>query len=125
MISPLMSAKTLDVQGWLRGVLSAGISGGASVIAGAIVLPSLDAKDFNVFTRTYYVALAALFFASALVSISKFLVAQPLPDFKEVTTTVQTLTPATASEPKTLTTIQEKRLEPIAPAEPSKSVGDA
>jgi len=120
MISPLVTARALDVQGWLRGVLSAGISGGASVIAGAIVLPSLDSKDFNVFTRTYYVALAALFCASALVSISKFLVAQPLPEYKEVQRTVQTTTPATTDTPKVVETITEKHVEPILTKEPLK-----
>jgi len=113
----LAGARALDIQGWFRGLMSAGISGGASVIAGAIVLPSLDSHDFNVFTSKYYVALGALFCASALVSISKFLVGQPLPDYKEITTTVQTLTPATISEPKTITTVQEKHVEPIVPKE--------
>jgi hypothetical protein len=118
MMNPIVGARALDIQGWFRGLLSAGISGGASVIAGAIVLPSLDSHDFNVFTAKYYVALGALFCASALVSISKFLVGQPLPDYKEVTTTVQTVQPAqSAGDPKVITTTMEKHVEPIVPKE--------
>src|SRR5580704_9969718 len=108
----LSSAQALDVDGWIRGIFSAGISGGASAVAGSIVLPALDAKDFNVYTAKFYIAIGALFLANGLVSVSKFLAAQPLPGLKQVEKTVQTITPATADTPKVVETVKETSIEP-------------
>jgi hypothetical protein len=108
----LSTASSLDFDGWIRGILSAGISGGASAVSGAIVLPALDAEDFNVYTAKFYIAIGALFLANALVSITKFLSAQPLPGVKVVERTTQTITAATIDTPKVVETIKETHVEP-------------
>lgn len=112
-MSIVTAAGTMDFNGWIRGLVGAAISGGASAVTGAIVLPALDAKDFNVYTSHFYVAIFALFLANALVSVSKFLAAAPLPSLKEVTTTIQKTTPATPETPKVVETVTEVHVEPI------------
>jgi hypothetical protein len=104
------AASNLDFDGWFRGIFSAAISGGASAVSGAIVLPALDAKDFNVYQAKFYVAIGALFTASALTSIFKFLSATPLPGVKQVTTTVQTVAQE-AKPTKVITTVAETHIE--------------
>jgi hypothetical protein len=108
------AASNLDIDGWLRGLFSAAISGGASAVSGAIVLPALDANDFNVYQWKFYVAIGALFTASALTSIMKFLAATPLPNVKQVSNTVQTIEQPGAA-PKTITTVKEVHVEPADP----------
>lgn len=109
----LANARSLDVAGWIRGLLSAGISGFFSALTGAIVLPSIDANDFNIFTRKFWIALLALGASSAIVSMSKVLSSNPLPDYKEITNTMQTITPAPGAPPKVIETVTEKHVEPI------------
>lgn len=109
-------ASALDFDGWFKGILSAGISGGASAVAGSIILPALDAKDFNVYTSKFYIAIGALFIASGLVSVSKFLAAQPIPGLKTVTTTVEKTVQQSADPAITMKkTVQEVHQEPIDP----------
>lgn len=111
----LAKAKQLDFDEWIRGIVSAGISGFFSALSSAIVLPALDSNDFNVFKLRYYIALLALGMTSSLVSISKVLVAKPIPDYKEITNTFQTITPAPGAQPITIETASEKHVEPLLP----------
>lgn len=84
-VSLFQRAGNLDVQTWIRGLLGAAISGGSSTVASAIVLPSLDSDQFNIFKWHFYVAVIALGTTSALVSVAKFLSAAPLPALKTET----------------------------------------
>lgn len=111
----LAKARQLDFEDWLRGILSAGISGFFSALSGAIVLPALDSNDFNIFKLRYYIALLALGLTSGIVSISKVLSAKPLPDYKAVTSTFQTITPAPGAPPKVIETVTETHIEPMPP----------
>jgi len=104
------AASNLDLDGWLRGFFSAAISGGSSAVTSAIMLPALDANDFNVYHVRYYIAIGALFLASALTSIFKFLAVTPLPGIKQVTTTVQTVEQPDKPT-KVVTTVAETHLE--------------
>ena len=113
MIGALVTASRLDYESWIRGLFSAGISGGASAIVGGITVSGMDSKDYNFYSQKFYILVGALFLANALVSMAKFLSTQPLPALKEVVTTVQTLTPARGDEPKTLTTVKETHVEPM------------
>jgi len=106
------TAKALDYEGWMIGLISAGISGAATSVSSAIVLPALDATVFNVFTVKYYVAIGALGLASAIGNMAKFLSTKPLPDYKEVVQTTQTVT-GTGDGGKVIETTKETRLEPI------------
>ena len=114
MISALATAQRLDYEGWLRGLFSAGISSFSGAVASGFGPALVDPKDFNLQNPILMIKTAAIGAAiSGVVSMAKFLNAQPLPGVKEVTTTVQTLTPATQSEPKTITTVKEVRVEAI------------
>ena len=109
----LANAAQLDFMGWLRGLLSAGISSFAGAVSSAFGPALADPRDFNLDHP-------AMMFKSALVgaglcgivSMAKFLSTSPLPAVKEITTTTQTVTGGTAP-PKVIETVQEKHVEPI------------
>ena len=107
----MAGAQNLDIAGWARGLLGAGVSGGASAIAGGIVLPSLDSDHFSVLKAKFWIAIFALFCASAVVSIAKFLQMQPLPAMKTIETTKEIV-----REPQpgvvVTSTIKETHVEP-------------
>lgn len=108
----LATMTALDFNGWLRGLFSAGISGGASAIVGGFTVSGMDPHDYNFSNAKFYILVGALFATNAIVSMAKFLAASPLPGIKEVTTTKQTVTSDTAPT-KVIETIQEKHVEPI------------
>ncbi len=108
-------AGSLEIGKWVRGLLSAGISGGASAASSAIVLPSLDSDHFGVFTHKWWQGLVAFFGVSAITSILKFLNAQPLPEeMKTVTSTVET-TQKKPSGAVVTKTVQEVKTVPVDP----------
>lgn len=108
----LATASNLDFNGWLRGLFSAGISGGASAIVGGFTVSGMDPHDYNFSNAKFYILVGALFATNAIVSMAKFLSASPLPGVKEVTATTQTITSANAPT-KVIETVQEKHVEPI------------
>ncbi len=121
----LTTATALDFEGWLRGLFSAGISGGASAIVGGITVSGMDSKDYNFYTPKFYVLIGALFLANAIVSMSKFLSAQPLPGLKQVETTVQTITPSTGTGGgKVIETVKETHVVPMDPPAKETGTGD-
>ena len=103
-------AAGLDVNGWLRGLFSAGISGGASAVVGGLTVSGMDPQHYNFQSKPFYILVGALFTANAIVSMAKFLSSQPLP-VREVVTTVQTTPPTRAGEAKVVTTVQETHTE--------------
>ncbi len=110
----LTNASNLDFDGWLRGLFSAGISGGASAVVGGFTVSGMDPHDYNFANAKFYILVGALFATNAIVSIAKFLSASPIPSVKEVTSTVQTITGG-AAPPKVVETVTEKHVEPITP----------
>lgn len=108
-------ASNLDIDAWLRGLFSAGISGGASAVVGGFTVSGMDPHDYNFSQPKFYILVGALFATNAVVSIAKFLSTQPLPGVKEVEKTVQTITPATADAPKVIETVRETHTEKIGP----------
>lgn len=105
------TASTLDYDAWLRGLFSAGISGGASAVVGGFTVSGMDPKDYNFAQVKFYILVCALFLTNAVVSIMKFLAAQPLPGMKQVEKTTQTITPATLDSPKVIETVKETHIE--------------
>jgi len=95
----LLAAAQLDFTTWIRGLMSAAISGGASAITGGITVSGLAPDQFNFQTGKFYVLVGTLFAVNATVSIAKFLQAHPIPDLKTVEVTEQAGTPT-----KTVTT---------------------
>jgi len=80
MIRALTVANTLNIGAWVRGVLSAGISGGASAITGGLVVSGLEPENFNFHAGKFWELVGSLFMVNAVVSIGKFLQNHPLPD---------------------------------------------
>lgn len=111
-------AVSLEFSKWIRGLLSAGISAGASAASSAVILPSLDSVHFAFFTSKWWMGMAAFFGTSALTSILKFLNAQPLPEeVKTVVTTVETVKKQSPSTVVT-STVQETHVVPVAAPTP-------
>ena len=108
----LTNMTNLDFDGWLRGLFSAGISGGASAIVGGFTVSGMDPHDYNFSNAKFYILVGALFATNAIVSMAKFLAASPLPGIKEITTTKQTVS-SDSSPTKVIETVQEKHLESI------------
>ena len=109
-MSLLSTAGNLDFDTWIRGLLSAGISGGASAVSSGFGSVVLDPKDFNPQTGKLYELMVVTFAFSAFISIAKFLQMNPLPT-KTVVTTVQT-TEQGFVPPKVVTTVEETHIEP-------------
>jgi hypothetical protein len=107
--------QNLEIDSWLRGLFSAGISGGASAVVGGFTVSGMDPKDYNFSEPKFYILVGALFLTNAVVSMAKFLAAQPLPGIKQVEKTVQTIQPATADSPKIVETVKETHVETLIP----------
>ena len=106
------AASTLDIDGWIRGLLSAAISGGASAVTGGLGVSGMDPSHYNFQAGKFYILVCTLFAANAVVSMAKFLQSTPLPTVKIVTTTVE-VTEQGKAPPRTVTTIEEKKVVPV------------
>lgn len=104
------TASNLDVDGWVRGLLSAAISGGASAVTGGLVVTGMDPTTYNFQAGKFYILVGTLFAANAVVSMAKFLQTQPIPATKTVTTMVAT-TQAAGTMPVTTTVVSETHKE--------------
>src|SRR5450755_4964088 len=110
----LANASNLDFDGWLRGLFSAGISGGASAVVGGFTVSGMDPQHYNFQTGPFYVLVGALFATNAVVSIAKFLSASPIPTVKQVTVMTQTVTGSgTGNGSKVIETVKETHTEPM------------
>jgi hypothetical protein len=106
------AASNLDLNGWLRGLFSAGISGGASAVVGGFTVSGMDPKDYNFAQSKFYILVGALFVTNAVVSVAKFLAAQPLPGVKEMTAMRQVVQ-QDGQATKIIDTTKEVHTEPI------------
>ena len=110
----LTVAGNLDVDTWVRGLFSAGISGGASAITGGIVVSGMDPSHYNFQAGKFYILIGTLFMANAVVSMAKFLQASPLPGLKTVSTSVA-VTSQPGAPDKTVATVSETHTENVTP----------
>ncbi len=108
----LAAASSMDLDGWMRGLFSAGISGGASAVSGGTLVSMLAPDQFNLQTGKFYVLMGGLFAANAVVSIMKFLSANPLPPIKTVTASTAVIEQP-GSPPTTVSTVSETHQEPV------------
>ena len=107
----LQVASKLDVDSWLRGLFSAGISGGAAAISSGTLVTGLAPETFSFYTWKFYAVVFGMFISQGIVSMAKFLQAHPLPEMKTVTTGVA-VTEQAGEAPKTVTTVTETHQEP-------------
>lgn len=101
----LDAASSLDFSSWIRGILSAGISGGASAITGGIVVSGLDPEHYNFQAGKFWILTGTLFMVNAVVSIAKFLQSNPIPTERTITKTTE-VTKQAGTEPKIVTTVE-------------------
>ena len=107
----LTVAGNLDFSDWVRGLLSAAISGGSSAVSGGAGASLLAPEHFNIHNGQLYELVIGMFCFNAFISLSKFLALHPLPDLKTVTTTVEITTQGNQA-PKTVETVAEVHQEP-------------
>ena len=111
----------LDWGDWLYSLASAFISGGAVAVTAGFTLTGIDPKDFNTLhPAVLFQAMGVMFMASGAVSAANFLAKRSLPAVKQVTTSTQTTTLASADPPvKVVETHTETHTEPIAETKPN------
>jgi len=100
----------LDFTDWLRGLVSAFVSGGATGASAAFVGSTLT-KDLAVGTSKFFIELLAVFTISGTLSMLNFLRTKPIPDMKIVTTTVQMAQQSLNPPATVVTTIAETHAE--------------
>jgi hypothetical protein len=107
-------ASNLDVAGWLRGLFGAGISGGSAAISSSFGVTLIDPAHWNLQNgKGKLLSLMGITFTiNAVVSMSKFLSAQPLPPMKTVTTTLETVM-GEKPGPVIINRVEETHSEPV------------
>lgn len=115
MMNLLATAGDLDFRGWLRGLVSAGISSTAGAVSSGFGPALADPHDFNIDHPLMMLKSAAVGAAlCGIVSMAKFLSAQPLPGVKEVVKMTQTVTASgTGDGSKIVETVKETHVEPM------------
>ena len=85
------TARRLDVRGWIRGVISAVVSGGAGAAGGSLGAVMADPEHFAVNTGSglhgVLVVAGYAFAVSAIISLMKFLQTTPIPQEESPTIT--------------------------------------
>ncbi len=109
----------LDFQDWFRGLIAAFVSGGASAVTSGLVVSLNDPKDYAIGTTKFYNLVWSVFVMAGLIGAIAFLRTKPLPELKTVQSTVET-TLQPGAPPKVVTTVQETRIQPVAPIEEPK-----
>lgn len=115
----------LDWSDWVRGCFSAAISGGAGAVSSGFGTMIVDPKDFNVYTGKIYLVMLASFTFAAVIELSKYLHAKPIPDvITEITTKRVEIQPTddkpNPPAPVVTTTVKETRVEPISAGDNQK-----
>jgi hypothetical protein len=108
-------ASNLDLKGWVRGIVGAGISGGAAAVGSSTMVTGLAPETFNFYDRKIYILIAGMFILSGITSIAKFLAGHPLPDDIKTVTTAVTQETQAGQPLKVTTTVQETHTVPVAP----------
>jgi uncharacterized membrane protein HdeD (DUF308 family) len=74
----------LDFSEWLRGLVAAFISGGASAVTGGFTVSALDPRDYNLQEGMprLLLLMGAMFLVNGILSMMLFLRQKPVPDHK-------------------------------------------
>ncbi len=105
----------LDFSEWVRGLMAAFISGGASAITGGFTVTQMDPKDYNIYGRKLYALMGTMFLINGVIGAAMFLRTKPVPDHKVVKTTVQETTVEPGVPPVKVKTVVETHAEPLEP----------
>lgn len=76
---------TIDWTDWIRGALSATISGGSNAIITSFGTMAVDPADFNFMHYKIYAVMGFTFLFSALLELFRYLKVKPIPEYKKTT----------------------------------------
>lgn len=71
---------SLDFSDWVRGIVSAFVSGGASAVSSGIVVSNNDPKDYAIGTHKFYTLVWTVFATAGLLNAVAFLRTKPVPE---------------------------------------------
>lgn len=82
MISAVTTARGLDGQGWLLGIMGAFVSGGAGAVSSGFSTILVDPEHFNIHAGLGHLleVMLATFVFSGIVSLAKYLQQHPVPE---------------------------------------------
>jgi hypothetical protein len=102
----------LEFQEWMRGWVSAFISGGAGAVTAGFVVGANDPQHYNLATLKFYELVGSVFLTSGLLSAMNFWRTKPLPDAKKREVTVE-VTEVKGKPVATVTTTKETSIVPV------------
>jgi hypothetical protein len=106
----------LDFTDWIRGLVSAFVSGGASAVTTAVVAPALT-PELAAGTAKFFILVGSVFVMSGVIGMANFLRTKPIPDLKTVTKMAQTVTELSPTSIK-VNTVTETHTEPVTEPKP-------
>jgi hypothetical protein len=101
----------LDWSDWIRGLVSAVVSGGAGAVSAAFVTAAQDPAKMGIGSLNSIELMFSIFFVTGLFNMFAFLRTKPIPDVKTVVTTVRKVEVAGNPPATTTTTVQETHEE--------------
>jgi|SRR5579872_5309718 len=104
----------VDTIDWVRGLVSAFITGGSSAGSAALVALAQDPQHYAIGSANSFRMAGGTFLVSGVLAMLNFLRTRPLPELKTVETTVKTIEQPSQA-PVTVTTVKETQQVPIAP----------
>ncbi len=110
------SLGSIDFGKWAYGLIAAFIGGGSGAFSAGIASMVVDPHDFNIYTPKFWQLISTTFVVAGLTPFFAYLHQEPLPKFKEVTTTTKH-TEVPDGPDKIVTTVKEVQQVPITPSE--------
>jgi len=104
----------LDFSDWVRGLVAAAVSGGSSAVISGFVVASNDPNHYGIGSPMFYQLVWRVFAGAATLGFFGYLAQKPVPELKQVTTTVKT-TEQEDKPPVVVKTVQEVHTEPLEP----------
>lgn len=102
----------LDFGDWAKGLIAAFIGGGAGAFSAGLSAIIVDQHDFNIYTSKFWQLVFGTFVIGGLVPFFAYLHQKPVPDVKQVTSTVKTVTQADKPT-RVIETTEETHVEPL------------
>ena len=103
----------IDFTDWVRGLVSAVISGGASAVTSGFVMAANDPAKYAVGTSASLKLMTTFFLINGFLAGMNFLRTKPLPELKTVTTTTETTEHVKSPAATVVTTVEEVKKVPV------------
>lgn len=102
----------LDFGKWFYGLVAAFVSGASGAVYAGISVAAVDNNHFNLYTRDFWLVILSTFVLGGMIPFFAYLHTSPLPNWKTVTTTTQTLDSGPPQVKKTVVEIHTEQVEP-------------